>query len=444
VSLTAGSGGTAVSSDLNGNITLVAGAGISLSGNNTAKTVTIAASSAGTVNSGAANAIAYYPSAGTTVDDSSFTQVASGHLSTGSATDLILSTNNNTSSGSITIADGASGNITIATNGTGLFKVNADLDLQTGIIGTSTTNASIEIEANGTGVVNITGSSILNVATITNGGSGVVIDPGTVGLTSTTDADLYITPNGTGKLIVVGDMAVGDAAAGAIIHSNWNNTSSFLTLRARNSTTVGELSLENANSYLKAGGAATAGRVYIQAVDGDVHLQPKTSTGRVVVGAASGTGGSTITSFTTNDLVLNTNSGTNSGSITITQGSNANIVITPNGTGETIINNLVATETIVANGNTGAATLTPNAALGAVQSYTVTGNITLNAFGTPLAGQSITLILTQGGSGSYVLTSTMKWAGASKTLSTAVGAVDIVSVYYDGTNYWASLSKGFA
>ncbi len=123
--------------------------------------------------------------------------------------------------------------------------------------------------------------------------------------------------------------------------------------------------------------------------------------------------------------------------------SNSNITITPNGNGETIIGNLVATEIIVANGNTGAATLTPNAALGAVQSYTVTGNITLNAFGTPLAGQSITLILTIGGSGSYVLTSTMKWAGGSKTISTAVGAVDIITVYYDGTNYWASLSKGF-
>jgi hypothetical protein len=46
VSLTAGTGGTAVASDLNGNITLVAGTGITLSGDNTAKTVTINSSSA--------------------------------------------------------------------------------------------------------------------------------------------------------------------------------------------------------------------------------------------------------------------------------------------------------------------------------------------------------------------------------------------------------------
>ena len=41
VSLQAGTGGTVVASDLNGVITLVAGTGITLSGNNTAKTVTI-------------------------------------------------------------------------------------------------------------------------------------------------------------------------------------------------------------------------------------------------------------------------------------------------------------------------------------------------------------------------------------------------------------------
>ena len=41
VSLTAGTGGTAVTADLNGNITLVAGTNITLTGNNTTKTITI-------------------------------------------------------------------------------------------------------------------------------------------------------------------------------------------------------------------------------------------------------------------------------------------------------------------------------------------------------------------------------------------------------------------
>jgi hypothetical protein len=47
VSITAGTGGTQVTSDLNGNITLVAGTGVTLTGNNTAKTITITSSGGG-------------------------------------------------------------------------------------------------------------------------------------------------------------------------------------------------------------------------------------------------------------------------------------------------------------------------------------------------------------------------------------------------------------
>ena len=480
VSLTAGTGGTAVVSDLNGNITLVAGTGISLSGDNTAKTLTVTNSSpggntfstiavgatnvvadstsdtltltgttgvsisadagtdtitiAGTpaygeIQSGTAGRLSYYvsgisgPAAGKTLDDALI-----GYTNTGTV-QVLTSTNAFSLISSDTFDIDASGAVDITGAGT--------MTLTPG------TNNSIILNTSGTGAVTVQGG-VLNTAQVNNGGSGVVIDGGgTVGITNSTNADIYITPVGTGKLNVMNDMRVGTTTAGATIESNWNNTSSFLKLRCRNNVNSGTVDIQNANVLVTAGAAGTAGAVYLQAVDGDVYLQPKTSNGRVVVGPASGSSPGIITSFTTNNLVLNTNSGTNSGSITITQGANANILITPNGTGETIINNLVATEIIVANGNTGAATLTPNAALGAVQSYTVTGNITLNAFGTPLAGQSITLIMTIGGSGSYVLTSTMKWAGGSKTISTAVGAVDIITVYYDGTNYWASLSKGF-
>lgn len=80
VSLTAGSGGTAVTADLNGNITLVAGTNVTITGDNTAKTITInstASSGSGTVNSGESTALTYYPSAGTTVDDTSLLYITS-------------------------------------------------------------------------------------------------------------------------------------------------------------------------------------------------------------------------------------------------------------------------------------------------------------------------------------------------------------------------------
>lgn len=101
-------------------------------------------------------------------------------------------------------------------------------------------------------------------------------------------------------------------------------------------------------------------------------------------------------------------------------------------------------ETVVAGGNTGATTLTPDAAAGTIFQYTLTGNITLNALSNAVAGTSVTIILTQDGTGNRTLTSNMKFAGGSKTLSTAANSIDIMGVMYDGTTYYASLTKGYA
>jgi hypothetical protein len=71
------------------------------------------------------------------------------------------------------------------------------------------------------------------------------------------------------------------------------------------------------------------------------------------------------------------------------------------------------------------------------------GNITINSLGNAVAGTSMTLILTQDGTGNRILTSSMKFAGGLKTLSTAASATDIMSVFYDGSTYYATLSRGF-
>ena len=62
----------------------------------------------------------------------------------------------------------------------------------------------------------------------------------------------------------------------------------------------------------------------------DIAIVPKGS-GETVFGTGSAAAG--ITTSGTQDLVLDTNSGTNSGNITITDGANGNITISPNGTG---------------------------------------------------------------------------------------------------------------
>lgn len=99
-------------------------------------------------------------------------------------------------------------------------------------------------------------------------------------------------------------------------------------------------------------------------------------------------------------------------------------------------------ETIYSLGTTGG-TVAPNVANGNVQSITLNSALTINGFTSPAAGQSLTLII-NGGTAYTSITSTMKFAGGVKTLTGTAGCIDILSILYDGTNYYASLGKGFA
>jgi hypothetical protein len=100
-------------------------------------------------------------------------------------------------------------------------------------------------------------------------------------------------------------------------------------------------------------------------------------------------------------------------------------------------------ETVYAYG-TVSGTIAPDATSGTIQTMTLSGELTLNALTSPQAGQSVTLKITQDGTGGRTLTSTMKFAGGSKTLSTSSNAIDIVNIVYDGSDYLAALIKGFA
>lgn len=125
---------------------------------------------------------------------------------------------------------------------------------------------------------------------------------------------------------------------------------------------------------------------------------------------------------------------------TITSTSNGNIVVSPNGTGMTQLNNIEYHEKVYDLG-TNSGTIAPDVANGNVQKVILNGNLTLNAFTNPIAGQSLTLIINLNGTG-RTLSSTMKFAGGINTLSTT-STTDIISVFYDGTNYWASIGKDF-
>ena len=131
--------------------------------------------------------------------------------------------------------------------------------------------------------------------------------------------------------------------------------------------------------------AATGSGPEIGAVGDDsninLELRPK-GTGEVQIGTGAAT--ATLTSSGAYDLTLDTNGGTNSGTITITDGANGNITATPNGTGEVVVGGNTNPGTLVLNcesNSHGIKLQSPPHS--SSQSYTLkfpTGNVTADRF----------------------------------------------------------------
>jgi hypothetical protein len=202
-----------------------------------------------------------------------------------------------------------------------------------------------------------------------------------------------------------------DGTANQVLSTNGSGTLSFSTVSS-SSITVSDDTSTNATRYIVFEDVTTGNSTSINVASTKLTFNP--STGIVTATGFSGPINGTIGATTANTGAFTT--------LTFKD----------------------PREAIYDNGNSGTATITPNVANGSVQKYTLTGNITWNAFGTPIAGQSMTMILVQDGTGGRTLTSTMKFAGSSKTLSTAASSIDIISVYYDGTTYYASINKAYA
>lgn len=101
-------------------------------------------------------------------------------------------------------------------------------------------------------------------------------------------------------------------------------------------------------------------------------------------------------------------------------------------------------ETVYA-GGTVTTSYTPTLSNGAVQTITAGGNFTLAAASGMTSGTSICLIITQDGTGGRVMTadSSYKFSAGLKTLSTAAGSVDLVTIFYDGSRYLCALNRGY-
>lgn len=112
-------------------------------------------------------------------------------------------------------------------------------------------------------------------------------------------------------------------------------------------------------------------------------------------------------------------------------------------TGTTTLGPYVETTAAAVSSST---SFTPTMSNGPVQKITANNNFTLNAPSGMVTGQSITLVITQDATGSRLMTANAayKFAYSIDTLSTTANAIDMMSIFYDGTNYLCNLVKGYS
>lgn len=183
---------------------------------------------------------------------------------------------------------------------------------------------------------------------------------------------------------------------------------------------------------------ASAGALFAsQALD--AKLTGATFTGAVSHTNASqtltGSGGFVTSASSVNASAFFGNGGaldhvlTTDGSNTVTSGSSVTVTALYGGIEH-------AYEVPTAKGNSGT-TMTIYFTTSTVQSVTLNNNVTFTFAGV-IAGRSLTLFLTQDGTGSRTVTwPTVKWAAnTAPTLTTTASKTDVVSFYYDGSSYW--------
>jgi len=189
----------------------------------------------------------------------------------------------------------------------------------------------------------------------------------------------------------------------------------------------------------------------VEGDSGSAQLSTASTTDRRLVVNGSGGLTTSITSDSTGQAVLTLTQG--AAVVDLVEGvlPGANIDVTADSTGQiTVALEAVVDavefkdykETIYSLGTT-SGTITPDVANGNVQTITLNGNLTFNAFSNPEAGQSLTLIIDTNGT-SRTLTTTMKTPDATDPTMSVTDTIDICTVFYDGTNYYMNYVTNFA
>ena len=213
--------------------------------------------------------------------------------------------------------------------------------------------------------------------------------------------------------------------------------------------------------------AATGNAPSISATGGDTNIDvaiiPKGS-GETKIG--TGAAAATLTSSGAHDLTLDTNSGTNSGVITITDGAGGNIAITPNGSGNIVLDGLTfpnadgSADTFlktngsgtlsfaeVSGGTSWQAVKTSNFTAVAGEGYfinTTSGVVTMTLPSSPTIGDEVSFADYAGTFDSNTMTvgrNSEKINGATADLTVSVERAANTLVYTDGTQGWLLKNK---
>ena len=171
------------------------------------------------------------------------------------------------------------------------------------------------------------------------------------------------------------------------------------------------------------------------AVSGDTL----TITGPDLSNYLQNTGTQTIDNLSFNDNIISTSS-------------NADLNLNPGGTGQVVANSALKInkgyiEAI--NTLTSSSTITVDFSTASVHTVTLAENTQFVVTNLPTGGTG-TIIITQDGGGTNTGSfgtdgsTAVKFAGGTPTLSTAGGAIDVVTVFNDGVNYLGNIAKAYA
>jgi len=339
------------------------------------------------------------------------------------------------------------GNIVLQPNGTGDVQLNAD----TVRVGDSNANATITTNGTGDLILNTNSGTNSSTITINDGERGNIIlqtdktNPSANPLSMIRLNTNAVVVDNEGEGLTIGtpiDPATGrgktlQIAAGIIQMSTGYFSGSPLPRIVLNNDGLVDIT------------AGPGGNGYIHLNSDQIYLKGSL----VTLGNATD---ATITTASATALILKANEAGFSASITLEDGSNGNINMTPHGTGAIVCSDKVLrqvefkdyAETVYNQGNvTGSFSITVSN--GNTQRMRLTGNITFTGFADAREGQTVTLLITQDGTGGRTFTEgldsagRMLFAGGVSTLSTGANAVDVMTISYIAGTYFASINKGY-